>query len=210
VGHVLSKAVRNKDARIDAYIQAAAPFAKPILTKLRTLVHTGCPDVVETIKWGMPAFEHQGPLCGMAAFKAHATFGFWKGALLAGKGSPIGNATEKAMGHFGRIESVDQLPSDRVVIGLIRRAASLNEQGVKVARVVKPKPRLATPASMTAALRRNPKALAAFKDFSPSQRREYVEWITEAKQEETRRRRLETAVEWISKGLPRHWKYQGR
>jgi hypothetical protein len=134
----------SKDARVDAYIEKAAPFARPILKKLRKVVHTGCPGVKETIKWGMPAFEHKGPLCGMASFKGHATFGFWKAALLESGGRPLGKAKE-AMGQFGRLESLGDLPSERVLVALVRQAAALNEAGVKVPRTRKPERNAASP-----------------------------------------------------------------
>lgn len=197
-----------KDARIDAYIEKSAPFAQPILKRLRKAVHTGCPGVVETIKWGMPAFEHKGPLCGMASFKSHATFGFWKAALLSRGGRPLAAPSKEAMGQFGRIESAKDLPSERVLIALVRQAAALNEAGAKVPRVRKPKPALSIPNDLRVALAKSATASRAFRGFPPSHKREYVEWITEAKRDETRRRRIETAVEWIAKGRARNWKYQ--
>jgi uncharacterized protein YdeI (YjbR/CyaY-like superfamily) len=196
-----------KDPRVTAFIEKSAPFARPILKKIRKVVHAGCPQVRETIKWGMPAFEHEGRLCGMAAFRAHATFWFWKAGLL-GLGKTSGRSTEKAMGHFGRIRSADDLGSERTLITLVRRAASLNEAGVKVPRARKPKPAPAVPADLRAALRKERGALRRFEEFPPSHRREYVEWITEAKREETRLRRIETAVEWIAKGRSMSWKYE--
>lgn len=200
-----------KDPRVDAYIAKAAPFAKPILRHLRGLVHKGCPAVTETIKWGFPHFEHRGVLCSMASFKQHATFGFWKGKLLAGPGQRRLAASDEAMGQFGRITALSDLPSDRTLLALVRKAAALNEQGVKVAkpRATRAKP-LAVPAYFMAALRKSPKALATFKGFSPSHRNEYVEWVTEAKGEDTRQRRLATAVEWMAEGKGRNWKYERR
>lgn len=197
----------RRDPRIDAYIKKAAPFARPVLKRIRKAVHAGCPRVEETIKWGMPAFEYEGPLCGMAAFKAHAALGFWKASLLRkGKAAP-GLAAEKSMGQFGRIASVDDLPAERTLIALVRRAAALNEKGVKVTRVRKQKAALPTPRDFMAALRKNGASLRAFQGMSPSHRREYVEWILEAKRDETRSRRIKTAVEWISLGRERNWKH---
>jgi uncharacterized protein YdeI (YjbR/CyaY-like superfamily) len=197
----------KKDPRIDAYIAASAPFARPILKHLRKVVHTGCPDLEETIKWSTPAFYFKGPFCGMAAFKGHVAFGFWKGSLLKGKGASLGKSDEQAMGDFGRITSLDDLPSERALLALVKRAAVLNDEGKKVARTRKAKPKLVVPAYFTAALRKNAKALETFRGFSPSHQREYVEWVTEAKTEATRQRRLETAVAWMSEGRVRNWKY---
>ena len=155
--------------------------------------------MVETIKWSVPAFDYQGPLCGMAAFKSHCIFGFWKAALLKG-----GTAANQRM----RLESVEDLPSDRALLTTIRQAARLNDSGVKIARAPRgTKPPLETPAALVAALRRNARARAAFEAFPPSHKREYIEWIVEAKTDETRQRRLDTAVAWIAEGKPRNWKY---
>ena len=155
--------------------------------------------MVETIKWSVPSFDYKGPLCGMAAFKTHCIFGFWKAALLKG-----GTDANQRM----RLESIEALPSDRAMIALIRQAARLNDSGAKTARTPPgTRPPLKAPAALVAALRRNPKARAAFDAFPPSHQREYVEWIVEAKTDETRQRRLDTAVAWMAGGKPRNWKY---
>lgn len=194
----------SRDPRIDAYIAKAAPFARPILEHLRELVHLGCPDVVETIKWGSPAFEYEGLLANMAAFKAHVAFGFWKGALVFDS-----EREKEAMGQFGRIASLDDLPADRTVVALVRKAARLNASGEKVPRPVKhPKPPLAMPPDLAAALKKNAKARATFERFPPSQKRDYIEWIVEAKTDATRARRLATTLEWLAEGKSRNWKYQ--
>jgi uncharacterized protein YdeI (YjbR/CyaY-like superfamily) len=193
----------KKDPRIDAYIDKAAPFAKPILKFLRKAVHAGCPEVEETIKWSMPHFDFKGPMSGMAAFKEHCAFGFWKSKLIfgaTGKG-------EEAMGHFGRITSLSDLPNEKALIGYVRKAAELNEKGIKASDRKKRKP-LPVPAYLTAALKKNAKARKTFENFSPSQRRDYIEWVTEAKREETRRQRLKITLEWLAQGKPRNWKYQ--
>ena len=194
----------TRDPRVDAYIEKAQPFAKPILSHLREVVHSGCPDVVETMKWSFPHFTYKGMLCAMAAFKEHCAFGFWKRSLVEG----VGARDENAMGQFGRITSITDLPAERTLIRLVKQAASLNERGVKVERTPRTRPALEPPADLVAALKKNTKARDAFHAFSPSHRREYVEWITEAKREDTRQRRLATAIEWLSEGKPRNWKYQ--
>jgi hypothetical protein len=195
----------KKDARVDAYIARSAPFARPILKRIRGLVHAGCPKVEETIKWGMPSFEYKGILCGMAAFKAHCVFGFWKDKLVMG-----GAAKDDAMGQFGCLTKVSQLPSRARMIALVKKAAGLNEAGIKAPRVVRSKApkKLVAPAYFMKAVKKNKKALGTFEGFSPSSKREYVEWVTEAKTEETRERRLATAVEWMSQGKRRNWKYE--
>ena len=195
----------TRDPRVDAYIKKAQPFAKPILTHLRDVVHAACPDVQETLKWGVPHFDYKGIFCGMAAFQEHTTFGFWKGALLKDR---LPKVDEKAMGHFGRITSMDDLPNAPTLARIVKAAAKLNDDGVKVARMAKAKkPPLKAPADLMSTLARNKKALANFKAFPPGQQREYIEWIIEAKQDATRDKRIKTAVEWIAEGKIRNWKY---
>jgi uncharacterized protein YdeI (YjbR/CyaY-like superfamily) len=194
------------DPRVDAYIAKAQPFARPILQRIRKAVHAGCPGVVETIKWGMPAFEHKGPLVGMAAFKAHCSLAFWKGSLIAGVPRDRGR---DAMGQFGRFESIDDVPAERALAKMVKEAAALNDAGVKVPRKkAAPKPPPKAPPYLVAALKQHQAALAAWQAFAPSHQREYIAWITEAKTEATRDRRLATAIEWIGKGKGRNWKYQ--
>jgi len=199
--------VGGRDARVDAYIGKAAPFARPILTRIRDIVHDACPSAEETIKWGMPFFMYQGVLCHMAAFKRHCAFGFWKGKLVVGDA-----AGTTAMGQFGRISEVSELPPRATLARYLKRAMQLNEAGVKSptrARATRPA-RVTVPRDLAAALARNRAARATFDGLSPSGRREYVEWITDAKRDETRRRRLETAVEWLAGGKPRNWQYLRR
>ena len=198
----------RRDKRIDGQIAKAAPFARPIMTRLREAVHAGCPDVVETLKWSRPSFEHHGLLCGVAAFKAHCSFGFWKHALLVERGGPKA-ATE--LEALGRITDVSELPPKARLVRYVRLAAKLNEDGVSVPRTrAKPKPPVAVPADLKRGLSGNARAQACFGTLSPSHRREYVEWITEARQDETRQRRLATALEWLAQGKTRNWKYEKR
>ena len=194
----------SKDPRVDAYIEKSADFAKPILRHIRKVVHAALPDVEEDLKWRMPAFMYKGILCGMAAFKSHCTFGFWKGSLLTD-----GKQNADAMGQFGRIESLSDLPSDKTLAALVKRAAKLNDDGVKVARMAPKGPRkpLRVPSYLTAALKKNRQAHAAFQEFPYSHKKEYVEWLTEAKTGATRQKRLETAIGWIAERKARNWKY---
>ena len=196
----------TRDPRVDAYIKEAAPFARPILSHLRTVVHAACPEVEEAIKWRMPMFMHRGNLCFMAAFTEHAGFGFWKGSKVVGGRD---DKTGTAMGQFGRLTKVGQLPSRRVLTAYVRKAALLNESGGKAAPqpARKPKPAPRAPAELSAAFVRNAKARATWEQFSPGHRRAYVEWITEAKRPETKARRIATAVEWLAAGKPHNWKY---
>lgn len=196
------------DSRVDAYIGKAAPFAQPILQRLRQLVHQGCPEATEAIKWGMPSFIYrQKILCGLAAFKAHATFGFWHQGMekLLAKGF---GRTQEALGLMGRITSPADLPDDRTMLRLIKTAVKLHDSGRPTRPKRKPKPELPVPADLAAALRKNKKTAAHWTDFSPGARREYIEWITEAKRPETRFSRLATTLAWVAAGKKRNWKYE--
>jgi uncharacterized protein YdeI (YjbR/CyaY-like superfamily) len=194
----------TRDIRVDAYIARSADFAQPILSHLREVVHAACPDVEETMKWSFPHFQYKGMLCSMASFKEHCSFGFWKSSLILEDG---GNGD--GAGQFGRLSQISDLPSRKVLTGYIRKAMKLNEEGVKSPGRPKPKtPReLIVPDDLATALQRNTTAQATFEDFSTSHKREYVEWLTEAKTEATRKRRLESAIEWMADGKPRNWKY---
>ena len=197
----------KKDPRIDAYIAKSADFARPILAHLRELVHSACPEVEETLKWGFPHFMYDGILCSMAAFKQHCAFGFWNREV--GAAAKAGTKSGEAMGQFGRITGPADLPKDSVVVRLIKEAVRLKDAGVKPRPQARPKKKAAlrVPGYFLAALKKNKKALAAFEKFNYSQKKEYVEWLTEARQEETRNKRLQTALEWISEGKVRNWKY---
>jgi len=201
----------KKDKRIDAYIGKAQPFARPVLKKLRELIHKGNPDVEETIKWGMPSFDYKGPFCSFAAFKQHAVFGFWKYKLLKdpkGYLQEISNKGGTAMGNLGRITGIKDLPPDKVLVDFIKQAKKLNDEGVKLLpKPKKPKTELAVPAYFTNVLKKNKKAYEIFNNFSYSHKKEYVEWITEARTEETRNKRITTAIEWMTDEKSRNWKY---
>jgi uncharacterized protein YdeI (YjbR/CyaY-like superfamily) len=193
---------------VDAYVRKAAPFARPILTRVRALFRRACPDIEETMKWSFPHFEYRGVVGSMAAFKQHTTFGLWKASLLPDPHGLFAGGADSSMGRV-RFADVSELPPDAVLVAYIRAAVALNEQGVKVAKPRREKrPEAEVPADLRAALQKNKKARATFDGFSPSHRREYVEWITEAKQEATRQKRVAQAVEWLAEGKSRHWKYQ--
>jgi len=198
--------MQHTDPRIDAYITQAADFARPILRHVRKLVHAACPAAQETMKWNCPHFEHKGVLLGMAAFKQHCVVNFWKGRLILGE--PPTKDKDCAMGQFGRITSLEDLPDDELLAGYIQKAAELNDAGIKAPARAKPKKELVVPDYFLAAIKKNKAALATFQKFSPSCKREYVEWITEAKREETRAKRLKAAVKWMAQGKPHHWKYR--
>lgn len=198
----------KKDPRIDEYIANAADFAKPILKHWRSLVHKACTDAEEKMKWSFPHFDYKGQMmCSMAAFRQHCAFGFWKAALMKDT-KLVDNANSgTAMGHLGRITSLQDLPSDKTILAYIREAMALTDEGKKLVKPKTEKKTLTVPSYMTAALKKNKKALEAFEKFSYSHKKEYLEWITEAKAEPTREKRLQQAIEWISEGKGRNWKY---
>jgi uncharacterized protein YdeI (YjbR/CyaY-like superfamily) len=192
------------DPRIDAYIAKSAAFARPILTHLRDIIHRACPQVEETMKWNFPHFMYHGMLCGVAAFKEHCAFGFWKSDLILDK---TRLADRDAMGQFGRITSIKELPSPKMLVGYVKKAMELNEAGIKSPRKSVRKPPAAVPDDLALALKKNRKAAATFAGFSTTQQREYIDWITEAKREDTRTKRLATTIEWLAEGKQRNWKY---
>ena len=191
----------KQDSRIDAYIARSSDFARPILLRVRKLIHSACPKVTETIKWGAPFYDHKGILLATPAFKQHCALIFWKRKLIFKKSD-----LQKKLRH---ITSLADLPGDKILTGYIKQAIEFNEAGVKTPRrQPKSKGKLAVPGYFLAALAKSKKTLATFQNFSPSCQREYVEWITDAKREETRAKRIQTAVEWIAKGKSRNWRYQ--
>ena len=195
----------KRDPRVDAYIERQAEFAKPILRHLREAVHAACPEAEEDIKWGMPHFLYKGRiLAGMAAFKAHATFGFWRGGRVVGDE----DRQEGAMGQFGRLTSLDDLPKPEVLAELIAKATEASQAVTPTPRAHKAKPAPEVPEDLQAALVQSEPASATFAGFSPSCRREYIEWVTEAKRLETRSKRIAQAVEWMAEGKRRNWKYE--
>jgi uncharacterized protein YdeI (YjbR/CyaY-like superfamily) len=199
----------KREPRIDAYIAKAAPFARPILEHLREVIHTACPEVEEAMKWSMPFFDHHGPLCALPAFKAHCAFRLWKGDVLQGHAQHA-----KAMEHFDHLTRLEDLPSEKVLVSLLHEAMKLNEGGVKAewqkkreAKRKEPAAAVKPPAELVAALKKNAKARATWEGFSHSHRREYAEWIAEAKREETRAKRVAQTLEQLEQGKSRHWKY---
>jgi uncharacterized protein YdeI (YjbR/CyaY-like superfamily) len=198
------------NTRIDAYINKSADFAKPVLIHLRKVVHKACPGVQEKIKWGMPHFDYKdNMLCSMASFKQHCAFSFWKASLMKDKTLMMNAKSETSMGHLGRITSLKDLPSEKKLISYIKEAMKLNDDGVKLdKRPLAAKTQLSIPKELTSALQSNKKAQRTFNDFSYSNKKEYIEWINSAKTEDTRNKRLETAVEWLEEGKVRHWKYK--
>ncbi len=197
----------KKDKRIDFYIAKSASFAQPILKHLRQLVYKADPDIQETVKWGFPHFEHKGIVCSMASFKEHCTFLFWKASLMSDTSNIFKQTANTAMGQLGRLEKLSDLPPDKVLIEYIKEAVQLNKENVKAPLKSSEKKKLKIPEYFLSALKKNKKAIKNFEDFSYSHKKEYVEWITEAKTDATKEKRVATAVEWISEGKGRNWKY---
>jgi uncharacterized protein YdeI (YjbR/CyaY-like superfamily) len=195
----------SSDPRIDAYIERQAEFAQTILHYVRAVVHEACPDCEETLKWSSPSYMYKGKiLAGMAAFKAHAVFGFWSGSLVL-EADP---EQKSAMGQFGRLTSVDELPPRAMLIALTHKAMKLIDDGVKPPRDKHKKPPFTVPQDLRAAIDALPAAKATFDAFPPSQQREYADWVADAKRDETRAKRLAQSVEWLAEGKRRNWKYE--
>jgi uncharacterized protein YdeI (YjbR/CyaY-like superfamily) len=194
----------SRDPRIDDYIARQADFARPILEHIRAVMHAACLDTEEAIKWSMPAFMYRGKqLAGMAAFKAHATFGFWQRS-----GEQVAESKPGAMGDFGRLTSIADLPDEAALTALIHQNMKLIEAGAKTVRNKTPKPELEMPQDLADALAATPSAQAVYERFPPGCRREYLEWVVEAKRPETRAKRIAQAVEWMAEGKKRNWKYE--
>lgn len=186
-----------RTAAVDKYIAKAPEFARPILERIREDFHAGCPDIEEKIKWGHASFEYKGMLGGMAAFKKHVSFGFWKSKLM-------GSASIRE-----RVESPADLPPKKQMVAWVREARRLNDDGVKPVRARPKRPaEVVVPEDLTAALKKSAKARKTFEGFAPSHKRDYVEWIAEAKREETRTKRLATTIAWLEVGKHRNWKYE--
>ena len=198
------------EPKIDAYIANAAPFAQPILRHLRTLVHQACPETEEKIKWGFPHFDYKGPMVSMAAFKQHCAFTFWKGDLLSDPHQVLDKDRTESMGQLGRLTMVEDLPADEILIALIKEAMQLNDEGVKLPQRPKSteKKELEIPDWFTDALKANSKALETWEKFSYSHKKEYLEWVTEAKREETRAERMKKTLDLLTEGKSRNWKYK--
>ena len=194
----------SREERIDAYIAKAQPFARPILMKVRERVHAVVPDIEEGMKWSMPAYMLAGKLVLItAAFKAHTALNFWRGQELGGA------TNSEAMGQFGKIASLDDLPPDAELDRLIRQAAELSKSAPAPRQAkLEPKPAPKIHPEFAAALAKAPKSKATLEAFPPSAQRDYFEWVSEAKQDSTRKKRIATAVEWLADGKRRHWKYQ--
>ena len=201
------------DPRVDAYIAAAPAFARPILEHARAAVHAGCPEATETIKWRMPFFVVDGrPLAFMAAFKAHCGFGFWRARAIAGEGPAFGaERTDGGTDQFGRLEKVSDLPGKRALAALVKDAAkalaAVRERPLAAGRA-RTRPDADVPVALARALARHARARSTFDALAPSHRREYAEWIAEAKRDDTRERRVAQAIEWLAEGKSRNWKYE--
>ena len=193
----------SRDPRIDEYIGKQAEFARPILAHIRETLHEAG-EIEESIKWSMPAFLYKGrPLANMAAFKAHAVMGFWQGQQLR-----EGEAKNGAMGEFGRLTKVEDLPDRAALIDTTRKAMALIDEGVKPVRNKTVKEPIAMPDDLAQALAANAAAQSTYDGFPPSAQRDYLQWVVESKRPETRAKRIAQAVEWMGEGKRRHWKYE--
>lgn len=199
--------MKKKNILIDQYIDKSADFAKPILEHIRYMVHKACPEIEETIKWGMPSFEYKGLVCGMAAFKAHCALTFHKGNLMNDEHGILSQVGKTGMVQLGKLTSIKDLPNEKILIAYVKQAVKLNEAGVKQTKAATTTS-IEVPDYFLKALKKNKEALKTFEAFNNSHKKEYVEWITEAKKEETRISRMEKAIEMLSEGKSRNHKYE--
>jgi len=199
------------DTRLELYISKSAPFAQEILWHLTELVHEVCPDAEETMKWSFPCFMYKGSiLCNIAAFKKHCAFGFWLESKMKDPKKILSRGKAKnGMGSLGKLTGIKDLPSDKILKDYIKEAMKLIEAGEKLSKKPddKEKKTLVIPDYFKKALSKNKNALHTFENFSHANKKEYIVWITEAKRDETRIKRLETAIEWMAEGKIRNWKY---
>ena len=208
-----SKATGSYSPAVDAYITKSAAFAQPILWRVRELVHKAVPGVEETIKWSMPFFMYRGIILGnMSAFKAHCSLGLW-GREVAAQTRKDGATTGGAMGSFGRLESMKDLPDDKKLIAYLKQAAKAIDDGTRTKSIERPaqrvaKPEMEVPVELAAALKKNKAAQKVFEGFAPSHRREYIEWVAGAKRDETRAKRVTQTVDWLAEGKRRNWQYE--
>jgi uncharacterized protein YdeI (YjbR/CyaY-like superfamily) len=199
----------KRSKEIDAYIAKSKPFAKPILEHIREVVHSASDEITEVMKWSFPHFEYKGNICSMAAFKEHCAFGFWKGSIMKDDDKIINPIGKTAMGSLGKITTVKDLPSKKILVKYIKEAIDLNEREVPLPKKAPAtKKDISVPEDFANAIAKNKKAKTVFEKFSPSHKKEYIEWIVEAKREETRKSRIDTALEWIAEGKGKNWKYQ--
>lgn len=199
----------KRSKAVDMYIAKSKPFAQPILEHIRDIVHSASPDIEEVMKWSFPHFNYKGTICSMAAFKEHCAFGFWKGSIMKDGDKIINPVGKTAMGSLGRITSVKELPSKKILVKYIKEAIDLNEKGITVPKKAPVKTAdISTPEDLANALAKNKKALKVFEGFSPSHRKEYIQWIVDAKREETRKSRIDQALVWIAEGKGKNWKYE--
>lgn len=199
-----------KIPEVDKYIAKSKPFAKPILEHIREVVHSASPHIQEVMKWSFPHFDYKGTVCSMASFNEHCAFSFWKGAIMKDEDKIFNPDGKEAMGHFGRITSFKDLPAKKVLIKYIKEAIDLNEKGVVVPKKksVEPSKEISVPTDFSNALAKNKKAKSTFEKFSPSHRKEYLVWITDAKRDLTRKKRIDASIDWISEGKGLNWKYE--
>ncbi|HCN38118.1 MAG TPA: hypothetical protein DIS94_10460 [Bacteroidetes bacterium] len=203
--------MKNYSKEFDAYYEKIKPFAKPVFKHFRKLVHEVFPEIEEKLKWGMPSFEYKGIVCGFAAFKEHCMIGFWKAAIMKDREILLSKESKGSMGNLGKITSLKDLPSDKTLKKWIKEAIELNEKNIKLPKSVSPKHEkieYEMPDEFRKLLNRNKTAKETFEKFSPSHKREYLEWICEAKTEETKIKRMDKSIEWLTEGKSRNWKYQ--
>jgi uncharacterized protein YdeI (YjbR/CyaY-like superfamily) len=200
---------KQYNPELDDYLAKSAGFAKPIMQHLRELLHETCPEIVEEIKWGIPHFDYKGEMmCIFAAHKNHCSFTFWKESLMSDQKFKENPSLQASKRYLGKIISLSDLPSDKQLVAYIKEAMALNENGVKLVPRKSEKPKnIAIPDYFAKELAAKPKVKKIFDSKSDSFRKDYLVWITDAKTETTRQKRIAESLEWIAEGKGRFWKY---
>lgn len=200
--------MENYNTKVDEYIEKSQDFAKPILHYIREIVHAICPDTEEAIKWKFPTFMYKGKiLCSMVSFKQYCSLGFWLHDEMKTLKNIETDVEKTNMFSLGKIMKIEDLPSKPLLKKMILEAMELTDMGVTLKKASPSKTETEVPDYFQNALQHNKKASEIFIKGSPSFRKEYINWITEAKTEATRNKRMEQAIEWISEGKARNWKY---
>ncbi|MCA6066935.1 YdeI/OmpD-associated family protein [Chryseobacterium sp. RG1] len=200
--------MENYNAKVDEYIEKSQDFAQPILKHIREIVHEICPDTEETIKWKFPTFMYKGKiLCSMVSFKQYCSLGFWLHDEMKTLKNIETDVEKTNMFSLGKITKIGDLPSKPLLKEMILEAMELTDKGVTLKKASPSKTETEVPDYFQNALQQNKKASEIFIKGSPSFRKEYINWLTEAKTEATRNKRMEQAIEWISEGKARNWKY---
>lgn len=189
---------------ITAYIEKATPEFKEVMIALRSVLNNPNFDIKEDWKWGAPNFNNEGMICWLAHFRNHVGMNFFKGTLIKDKYNLFTHYREEKGNRQLKFSDINQIIPEQIEY-YIEEAIKLNQENIKV---VKKEIDTSLPLDLETELNNNPKAKMFFESLAPSYKRDYIEWIEEAKREATRTKRLATTMEWLSEGKKKNWKYE--